>query len=74
MRLWVFCSASALLTLCALVFAWQISATALLGITALILDGLPLSLQVAGTMAMVLPAIYTAVAVITFLGRSRRRW
>jgi hypothetical protein len=56
-----------------LVFVWEILAGALLGFMALIFGGLPLLVLVAGNVAMVLPAVYTAVAVIGFVIKSRRR-
>jgi|HubBroStandDraft_2_1064218.scaffolds.fasta_scaffold796231_1 hypothetical protein len=68
-----FSSSNALLALCALVFVWEILAGALLGFMALIFGGLPLLVLVAGNVAMVLPAVYTAVAVIGFVIKSRRR-
>jgi hypothetical protein len=74
MRFWEFNSAGALLSLCALVFAWQITVAVVLGILALVLDGLPPLLQVADIIAIVLPAVYTTVAVIAFLGRGRGHW
>jgi hypothetical protein len=68
-----FNSSNALLALCVLVFFWEILAGALLGFMAVMFDGLPLSALAAGNLAMVLPALYTAVAVIGFIVRSRRR-
>jgi len=70
-RLWAFESPSDLLTLCAVVVGWEVATISILASLALLLDGVALGIWLAGVALLVVPAAYTALAVIAFLRRKR---
>ena len=70
-QFWVYENIGDVLTLCAVVFAWEVSCIAVFSALALLLDRLPFPLYVAGVTLMVSPVVYAAVAVMAFFRGSR---
>ena len=68
-RLWRYDSPSALLALSIALLAWEITAVFFLGSLALLLRGLSPVLHVAGLVFLVLPVLYTSLALLDFIGR-----
>jgi len=65
-RLFLFERGGSLVALCAIVIAWEVSGMALLGTLALYFENLPFMVYAAGALALVLPVLYTAIAVIAY--------
>jgi hypothetical protein len=71
-RFWASKSLGDLLTLCAVVVAWEVSGAAIFGALDMFLDGLSMPLLAAATALLGLPLIYAGAAIFAYVARQWR--
>jgi hypothetical protein len=69
-QIFIFDSLGTLLTMCAVILAWSIASTVVVGTLTLLFEGMSFRLYVIGTVLVVVPIIYAAGAAIAFFNRN----
>jgi hypothetical protein len=71
-QFWVYKSVGGLLTMCAVVVAWEVSCFVILGAVALLVGRLPFLVYTTGVVLMASPIVYAGVAIAAFVRGNRR--